>query len=201
MPAAAPVDHLFTHGTGLGVRRLALHTALHDRAVALGVRFRHGRVVGVTQDAVSVTLNLVDGGIATADWVLACDGLHSTLRRLLQLDRPGWRVPASRRYGLRRHVAVAPWSSLIEVHWTPRAEVYVTPVADDTVGIAMLGPRGGDLDATIASIPALAGRVAGAEAASSLRGAGPFQQAFSPAGSGSRAAGGRCIRLRRRDHR
>ena len=170
------VDHLFTRGAGLGVRRLALHTALHDRAVALGVRFRHARVVGQLQDDTGVTLSFADGASARADWVLACDGLHSTMRRLLQLDRPGWRTPAARRYGLRRHVAVAPWSSLIEVHWTSRAEVYVTPVASDTVGIAMLGPRGGDLDAVISRIPDLAERVAGADAASSLRGAGPFHQ-------------------------
>ncbi len=54
----------------------------------------------------------------SASWLLACDGLHSTVRRRARAGpRP---VPArSRRYGLRRHAALAPWSDYVEVHWSP----------------------------------------------------------------------------------
>jgi flavin-dependent dehydrogenase len=69
-----------------------------------------------------------------------------------------------------------PESVLIDVYWTPTVEAYVTPVGDGVVGIAMLGRRGIDFDATLAAIPDLARRVAGREPASDLRGAGPFRQ-------------------------
>jgi hypothetical protein len=57
------------------------------------------------------------------------------------------------RYGLRRHYRVAPWTDLVEVHWAPRAEAYVTPVSADVVGIGLLfarphnaGPHGDERD-------------------------------------------------------
>jgi len=89
-----------------------------------------------------------------------------------------------RRFGLRQHFRVAPWSDLIEVYWTPDVEAYVTPVAGDTVGISMLGPARTSFDAALAAIPALAQRVRGAEPASSLRGAGPFHQRTARRASG-----------------
>jgi 2-polyprenyl-6-methoxyphenol hydroxylase-like FAD-dependent oxidoreductase len=48
------------------------------------------------------------------------------------------------RFGLRRHYRIAPWTDLVEVHWAAGAEAYVTPVAADQVGVAILGARGGD---------------------------------------------------------
>ncbi len=170
------VDHVFRDGAGLGVRRTVLRQALLERARDLGVEFVIDRVRGVKQNEAVAVLALENGRDLTADWVLACDGLHSSVRRLVGLDAASTRRRTRRRYGLRRHVAVAPWSSLIEVHWTPRCEIYITPVADDTVGVALLGPRGCDLDAEIATVPDLAGRLAGRPTASSLRGAGPFDQ-------------------------
>jgi flavin-dependent dehydrogenase len=80
-----------------------------------------------------------------------------------------------RRYGVRRHYGVAPWTDLVEVHWLPGAEVYVTPVAPDTVGVAVLGARGVSFDAALAACPSLAARLRGA-AAGGLRGAGPLRQ-------------------------
>src|SRR5690606_30738129 len=93
-----------------------------------------------------------------AQWVLGCDGLHSTVRRLAGLDGGRWprgdgrltgerRAPgghraADERYGLRRHFRIAPWTDLVEVHWAPYAEAYVTPVGDDLVGVALLAARG-----------------------------------------------------------
>lgn len=84
---------------------------------------------------------------------------------------------ASRRWGLRRHYRVAPWSDRVEVHWGEGVEAYVTPVARDEVGVALLW-RGGPAEhaALLAGFPDLAARLAGAEATSSVRGAGPFWQ-------------------------
>lgn len=170
-------DHLFASGAGRGVRRLALHSALHSRAIELGVQFHTAKVDEVQQDAAGVTVAGVQ-----ASWLLAADGLHSTVRATVGLDLPP--RAGSRRFGLRQHFAISPWSDLIEVHWAPRVEVYVTPVGDDEVGVAVLGPRGTRFDDAIATVPALADRLREAEPSSSLRGAGPFRQRASAPHSG-----------------
>ena len=163
------VDHHFTAGEGRGVRRTALHDALAERARSLGVVVVGGKVDALDQDSQSVTAC----GIR-ARYLVAADGLHSTVRRLTGLERPiGAR---GRRYGVRRHFHVEPKTDLIEVYWTPTVEAYVTPVGDGVVGIAMLGRRGLDFEAALAGIPALASLIKGAEPASELRGAGPFRQ-------------------------
>ena len=166
---SARADHRFATGVGRGVRRTVLQSALADRARELGVQFVDGRVDGVEQDDTGVSA----GGVR-ASWLFACDGLHSGVRRELGLDRPV--RSRGRRFGIRQHFAVAPWSDLIEVHWADSAEVYVTPVAPDTVGIAMLGPQHADFDAVVRGIPELAAALADAAPASARRGAGPFRQ-------------------------
>jgi menaquinone-9 beta-reductase len=163
------VSHTFANGNGLGVRRTTLHSALFDRAASLGVAFEARRVDSVEQSSSSVTA----AGI-TASWMLAADGLHSTVAHAVGLHRPAPR--SRRRYGLRRHFRVEPWSENIEVHFSPLGEVYVTPTADGMVGLAVLARRGTDFEAAVAASPSLAARIAGAEPASDLRGAGPFRQ-------------------------
>jgi flavin-dependent dehydrogenase len=163
------VDHHFGGAGGRGVRRTTLHTSLSARAAELGVDRVDTKVDALEQDGAGVTA----AGIR-ARYLLAADGLHSTVRRLTGLERPVAR--RARRYGLRRHYAMAPEGDLIEVYWTKSVEAYVTPVGDDLVGIAMLGPQGTDFDRALAEIPELAARVAGREPASDLRGAGPFRQ-------------------------
>jgi flavin-dependent dehydrogenase len=78
---------------------------------------------------------------------------------------------------MRRHFGLAPWSGCVEVHWADGAEAYVTPVAPDEVGVALLW-RGGSAryDALLARFPALAARLAGAPVRSTVRGAGRFEQ-------------------------
>src|SRR4051812_24759258 len=161
----------FRRGPGLGVRRTTLSAALSARADAVGVK---------RLDAVAGTPVLKADGVelagVAASWLVAADGLHSPLRRALGLHREPSRR-ARPRYGLRRHYRVPPWSDLVEVHWSGRAEAYVTPVADDLVGIAVLGPGDGTrFDAWLAEFPQLRERVAGAEPASTVRGAGPLRQ-------------------------
>jgi flavin-dependent dehydrogenase len=167
------VDHVFRHGVGRGVRRTALHAALAARAAEAGVEFAEGRLRSLVQATDAVTVGLADGRELRARWMIGADGLHSTVREIVGLaPRPERR----RRFGLRRHLAVAPWSDLVEVHWTPVAEVYVTPVGEQEVGVAVLGPQHFDYDEVVSSVPALASRVSGAAVSSELLGAGPLRQ-------------------------
>jgi flavin-dependent dehydrogenase len=157
----------FAHGPGRGVRRTTLHSALR-RAVAdagVPVEARPVRAVDPREDRV-----LVDG--EPTRYLLAADGLHSPVRRLLGLEAT---TRAPRRFGLRAHVAMAPWTDCVEVHWSPSAEAYVTPVAPDLVGIAVLSSRRGRLEDHLARLPSLAPRLIG-QALMPTRGAGPLRQ-------------------------
>lgn len=167
------VDHAFRHRLGRGVRRTTMHKVMSERAVAVGVNFMRGTVDALEQDDKSATARLTDGTGQRAHWLLGADGLHSTVRNEAGLASP---MRGIRRYGLRRHFAAAPWNELVEVHWTPTAELYVTPVGDGEVGVAVLGPQHTDYDAAIRSVPALAERLRGRAITTSTRGAGPFHQ-------------------------
>ena len=156
---------------GLGVRRLALHRALTDRARALGVTWHHARVEAIDQHATHVIAATPDTHL-TARHIIAADGLHSPIRRMLDLDRP----TRSRRYGIRRHYAIAPWTDRVEVHWHPTAEAYITPVGPREVGVAFLFDKPGRFDPLLDAFPLLRERLHGAEPTSRLRGAGPFHQ-------------------------
>lgn len=57
----------------------------------------------------------------------------------------------------RRHYAVAPWSDCVEVYWSDEGEAYVTPVAEDCVGVAILTARRGGFDQHLESFPTLRG--------------------------------------------
>lgn len=161
------VETAFRRGEGRGVRRTVLHSALYDAAVMAGVKMEARPVTGVDNRADHV---LVDG--EPAGYLVAADGLHSRVRRLLGAERP---CSASKRYGLRAHAPVAPWTPFVEVHWSPTSEAYVTPVADDLVGVAVLTDRSAPFETLLAEHPALATRFAGTSW-SRVRGAGPLRQ-------------------------
>ncbi|WP_435743745.1 NAD(P)/FAD-dependent oxidoreductase [Nocardioides sp. SYSU DS0663] len=165
---ARRVEADFRSGAGRGVRRTTLHDGLRRAVEDAGVPVEQHAVRGVEQFADGVLV----GGIR-ARYVVAADGLHSPLRRSLGLDRPrGRRL----RRGLRRHHVVAPWTDHVEVHWARDAEAYVTPVADDLVGVAVLTTRRGTYDDHLAAFPELLERLAGAPAGGQDRGAGPLRQ-------------------------
>ncbi|GAB2821381.1 NAD(P)/FAD-dependent oxidoreductase [Alpinimonas psychrophila] len=180
--ATRSVEHRFTGGQGVGVRRTALSDALMARAHEVGVQFRGGMVESVQQSSNFVTvgirtpLSLMATIFLKATWVLACDGLHSHVRHLIGLERPSHQVRSGRRFGLRRHYRLAPWTDLVEVHWARSVEVYVTPVASDLVGVATLGAPGINFDREIGAISSLQKHLRGAEPVSALRGAGPLLQ-------------------------
>ena len=113
----------FRHGPGRGVRRTTLHRALREAVLGAGVRTgaaRRRRDRGPRRPPARRR--------RATRYLVAADGLHSPIRRMLGLDAP---VGGPSRYGQRCHVAVAPWTSFVEVHWSPSAEAYVTPVGPD----------------------------------------------------------------------
>jgi flavin-dependent dehydrogenase len=169
---ARQVDHFFPVVPGRGVRRTVLVDAMRNEADRHGIERVHARVTGLTQNPSQVRLHCAAHDDIEADYVLACDGLHSTIARQLGLvARPRRRA---RRYGLRQHFHRRPWSSMIEVYYAGDTELYITPVDDETVGVAVLGPKGVNLAQTIAQVPEVSTHLEGVSVASGLRGAGPF---------------------------
>lgn len=159
----------FSGGYGLGVRRTELSAAMRDRAEELGVGFAYRTVREVRQHR---------GGVSAAGlWaphLIAADGLRSTVRRRLGLEMPS---PAPRRFGVVRHLSTPPWTDRVVVMLGSQAEAYVTPVAEDQIGVAMLHRNPRDrFDDLLPGFPTLAARVNGASALGPDRGAGPFDQ-------------------------
>src|ERR1700742_3260628 len=161
------VDAAFRAGVGRGVRRTVLHSALWHAAEAAGVKLVHGELGEVTQDAESVSA----AGFR-ARYLVAADGLHSPIRKALGLSMPS---VGPRRWGIRQHFEIAPWTDSVEVHWSQGAEAYVTPVADDSVGIAILSSTRGGFDRHFESFGELRGRVTGHDHGQD-RAAGPLRQ-------------------------
>jgi flavin-dependent dehydrogenase len=163
-------EGLFPHSGGLGVRRTELHAALVRRAQEVGVELRWGvKATGLGDEGVRT-----GQGTFTARWIVGADGLRSPVRHWAGLD--GGPAPRQR-FGVRRHFATAPWSDFVEVLWGPECEAYVTPVAADEVGVALLwSGRKAGFDELLASFPDLAVRLAGLPVASRDRGIGPLRQ-------------------------
>lgn len=156
----------FARGPGRGVRRTVLHDALAERVAAAGIVVDPRPVTRVVDAGDHL---LVDE--EPARHLVAADGLHSPVRRLVGLDAP---VAGRRRFGLRCHVQQAPWSSYVEVHWSRRAEAYVTPVDDGLVGVAVLGEAGSRFEELLDDFPLLQQRLTGPR--SRVMGAGPLRQ-------------------------
>jgi flavin-dependent dehydrogenase len=150
------VEADFPGGHGLGVRRTALHRALTEEAERSGVDVQWGYSVG-------------DLAGITARWIVGADGTGSLVRRWAGLDRC---VRDSRRYGFRRHFRAAPWTHSIEIYWGDGCQIYVTPVAADEVGVALISsdPRL-RLKDVLPQFPALAKKLEGKAETSTERGA------------------------------
>jgi flavin-dependent dehydrogenase len=159
----------FCGGHGLGARRTTLHRALVERAEDVGVRLDWGvRALGLRGDQVETS-----AGRASAEWVIAADGLRSRMRRWAELE--GDRSSGLRRIGVRRHFRIEPWTDLVEVYWSDDCEAYVTPVGSQETGVAVLSSGAAlGFEAGLARFPALERRLLAAPVVSTDRGAGPL---------------------------
>ena len=169
---------------GRGIRRTTLHDALAAEVRRHGIPVYAVRAVSISQstNAVCVTTD-GDPGEVTGRYLVAADGLHSPTRVALGLDR-GAPAHIPRRFGQRRHYAIAPWTDHVEVHWGRHAEVYVTPVASDCVGVAILTSRRASYDELLGDFPELGARLGDAAALGRVHGAGPLRQRTSARVSG-----------------
>src|SRR5690349_702618 len=125
------VSATFPQGYGLGIRRTRLHGTLVDRASELGVTMHWGaRVTGIHDEGV-----VINGRKIRCRWLVGADGQNSRIRYWSGLDKAGGK---KRRFGFRRHYRVAPWSEFVEVYWTERGQVYVTPVGENEICVALI---------------------------------------------------------------
>lgn len=146
----------FPNGTGLGIRRTALHACLVDTAERAGVQLRWGTPVKSLDDL-------------RARWVVGADGNGSRVRRWAGLDRF---ARNTRRWAFRRHFAIAPWTGCMEIYWGDQAQFYVTPVSAREVCVALIS-RDDHLrfPAALPMFPELQARLNGAAATTAQRGA------------------------------
>ena len=159
----------FRAGRGLGVRRTSLHSALRSAVEHAGIPVLPRAVTDVFQYD-----DHVRAGALRARYLVAADGLHSSVRDLVGLSSQ--RGTSAPRWGQRCHFALASVGNAVEVTWAPRSEAYVTPVAPDIVGVAILSSVRGSFTDQLTAFPALAARLAGAQPVSRVRGAGPLRQ-------------------------
>ena len=162
---------------GLGVRRTELTAAMMHRARRLGAEIHQRSSVRgyhIQQDQV---LAETDMGPVRARFLAAADGLHSNLRSMAGLQATS---SGPRRFGIRQHFQIKPWSRFVEVHFTEGVEAYVTPVGPMQVGVTFLwddarvARNGASIDRLLERFPSVSARLAGAVADSRPRGAGPM---------------------------
>lgn len=121
----------FPEGTGLGIRRTAFHRTLSDHAAKAGVQTIWGRrVQGLGEGVVEMS-----GHSVRARFIVGADGCRSRVRTWSCLERAR---RDTRRFGFRRHYAIAPWTPYMEVHWSKDAQLYLTPVSDGEVCAALV---------------------------------------------------------------
>ncbi len=155
----------FSHQPGAGIRRTTLSSVLLEHAREAGVQLFFGRPVR----------GLAPGGILAGDeevqcrWIIGADGSQSAMRRVSGLESPS---ACPRRFGLRRHFRIEPWTDLVEAYWVHGVQAFVTPVAENEICVAMLfsDPQLRYPEA-LRLFPELTARLDGAPAISNARGA------------------------------
>jgi menaquinone-9 beta-reductase len=170
------------HSPGLGQRRRLLDQILLSAAGATnGVQVHTGtRVEGlITEKGVVVGVR-VDGQELRSPLVIGADGSHSAIRQHLGLNEAARRG----RFGVRAHFRLhegdvqVPW---VEVFVGAKHEIYITPLPDRQVAVAILAKAGtlgphpaSEFHSLCRTFPVLASRLDGAEQITPVIGASPL---------------------------
>ena len=176
-----------------------------DRAARGAAGRRAARpAIAVTQPArsrrSSSTATTSSSTASRRGYLVAADGLHSPVRRLLGLDAPAAAPRAAT--GCARTSPVAPWTDFVEVHWS-RGRRGLRDAGRPTgwSGVAVLTDAAAPLRRAARGVPGAAPTRLAGRAADPVRGAGPLRQRSTRRVRGPGAAGRRRRRLRRRAHR
>lgn len=147
----------FIGATGFAVRRVKLHQILIDHAIEAGVEFRWGaHVMRIDPDAVTTTQERF-----TYHWLIGADGQNSQVRKWARLDGS---TAQSRRFGFCSHFLVKPWSDVAEVHWASGCQIFITPISEREVGVAIISLDPGlRLGEALLRFPGLAQKLRGAQ--------------------------------------
>ncbi len=125
------VEARFPQGPGLAIRRTALHSLLADQAARSGVELLWDAPASAFDgDSVQIGPRQI-----RSRWIVGADGARSSIRRWAGLDQ--FRCDKTR-FGFRRHYAIEPWSSHVDIHWGDGCQLYITPVSHREVGVAVL---------------------------------------------------------------
>jgi menaquinone-9 beta-reductase len=165
---ARKAEAVFSNGPAYGIRRTALHRILVRHAAECGVSMLWQTPVhGLGQKGV-----LVGSKTISARFIVGADGTNSRVRRWAGLDRETRRgIPKGMRFGFRRHYRIAPWTDFMELHWGTNCQIYVTPVAENEICVALISSdQQVRLDAALSDFPELAARLAHAPHATTERG-------------------------------
>lgn len=159
------VEAVFPCGVGLGVRRTVLHELLTTKAAEVGVEMRWGAHVS----DLSAQGARIDGQRVCFRWMIGADGHASVVRKKIGIGRVH---SEERRFGFRQHFSIPPWTDYVEVYWSDCGQVYVTPVAENEVCVALITSDPHlRLDRLATAFPALAAHLEGAERSSRPQGA------------------------------
>jgi menaquinone-9 beta-reductase len=177
----------FAEGPGVGLRRVVLSELLLERVAQLpsvtvvqGARARLRRKPNERGEVRRFAVQ-VEGALLEPRLIVGADGLNSQVRRQARIATA---ILPPARWGVRRHLALRPWTDHVEVYWARGCEAYVTPVASDCVNVAYLFERGvvastteGQLfDALASHFPQLSRRLSTAMPLGKTRGSGPMHQ-------------------------
>lgn len=175
----------FAEGPGLGLPRRELAAQLFETARSyvndIQTETETGGALEIRDETLCDRVRREDDGFWTvragesvvrARLLIGADGVHSSVRRAVSLERDLKRGDP-RRWGARWHFPIAPWTEgFVEVRLMgllPGVECYITPVGERETGVAFLWdrarfrPDGGEtlLASLLAAFPEVRQKIAG----------------------------------------
>lgn len=150
---------------GIGVRRTVLHQKMVERAEECGVELLwNAPVTSISREGA-----VVGGKEIHARWIVGADGTHSSVRRWSGLEAGAHRQA---RFAQRRHYRVKLLTGSVDVHWGPRTQAYVTPLANQETCVVLISRDPSmSFEEALQAFPELAASLANAELSSVQRGA------------------------------
>jgi menaquinone-9 beta-reductase len=159
------VEAQFPFGAAYGIRRTNLHRIMVGHAAESGVAMLwQASVNGLHPEGA-----LISGHLVRARWIVGADGSNSRIRQWAGLDL---HRQMQQRFAFRRHYRVRPWTEFMELHWGRGCQLYVTPVSEGEVCVALISSTPKlRLEESLREFPALQSRLQNADHASTERGA------------------------------